>query len=367
MWFLAGFITLAVFCLSSLFWRSRIYWRGKKRQADGIDYEIKLTLDKKQEHVTRVEVGVACGDGISFTLTRERLHDVVAKQVGLIEECQTGDPAFDDTVYIRSDDRVVHRMLQTDRVLRESLLQLIDACPYGLKSVEVYQGRLWMAAKPIGETPEDAEQECARLAPLLNRAAARLLEPTTPATPETQYPFPFRANCIRAISTGLGIRGFFSLFPLYPPPFPFMLNPLAPWIIAVPIGLCVFALLALAALAWLRRSARTHLVLIELFLVGMPGAMLNAYEMAHDFNIDRDRTSPSLSLATVTDLDIDPGGRNTPTRYRVELQGWPTEAARTWLNVESRDYYELQIGSSVAVEQHPGAFGWAWVSGIQLR
>jgi len=365
MWFVTGFITLAVFCITSLFWRQKVSWRGERRHADGIDYEVSLTLIKGR--LDHIRVGISCGDDFSFTLTRERLHDVVSKKIGLVEECQTGDIDFDREVYIRSDDRIVHRLLQTDPTLRAGLLELIDACPYGLKSVEVHNGRLWIEAKPLGDSPEEAEVECARMAPLLKVAAERLKEPQS-AVPESRDPFPFRAACLLAISTGLAINGFLSLFPLEPPPFPALVNPLAPLILAIPIGLCVSALLALAALAWLRRSARTHLVLIEILLAGSAGAVLTAYSEIRDFNIEHDTAAPSMIEASVTKLTT--SGRTWARRgrnYHAELAGWPTATEQASLKIPSRIFNRLQVGQSVAVEQHPGALGWAWVSDFHPR
>ena len=146
------------------------------------------------------------------------------------------------------------------------------------------------------------------------------------------------------------------------------MNPLAPLILAIPIGLCVSALLALAALGWLRRSARTHLVLIEILLAGSAGAVLTAYAEIRNFNIEHDAAAPTMIEASVTQLTT--SGKTWSRRgrnYHAELEGWPTATEQASLKIPPRIFNRLQVGQSVAVEQHPGALGWPWVADFHPR
>src|SRR4051812_33998616 len=108
MWFLFGFITLAAACISSLVWRRKVSWHGTQKQTSVGAYELGLKTYKGKVRTARV--GVACGEGFSFTLTPEDALDRFAKAIDLTEECQTGDSAFDAAIYVVSDDRVLHRM-----------------------------------------------------------------------------------------------------------------------------------------------------------------------------------------------------------------------------------------------------------------
>ena len=49
-------------------------------------------------------LGLPCGSGFSLSLKPEGDLDRWSKAIGLTKECQTGDPAFDDTVYVLSDN-----------------------------------------------------------------------------------------------------------------------------------------------------------------------------------------------------------------------------------------------------------------------
>jgi hypothetical protein len=368
MWFFFGFITLGVFCISSLFWRRQVSWSGKLLQAGQDAFELKLTVSKSK--VRAAKLAVDGGDDFSFTLTPEGGLDRVSKAIGLTRECQTGDVSFDNAVYIRSDDAVLHRMLQTDRALRDDILNLVVDCPamFGaLRSIEVHRGRVWIVAKPLKNDRDEVEEASRRIVPLLKNLAARLSRPQ-PETPESRDPFPLRAACILAISTGLIINGGFEIFRMVGS-FPFMLDPNAPVAWAVLAGLGIVALLVTAALAWLGRSARTHLVLIELVLIGLIGATLTAYTEIHDFNIDLDRAAPVVIPASVGRLYLTyTTNKNTTTTHcQLGLIGWPTPTAVATREIGCDFYEQLRVGQQIGVEQHPGALGWAWVSAFRPR
>jgi hypothetical protein len=368
MWFFFGFITLGVFCVSSLLWRRQVSWSGKLLQAGQDAYELKLSVLKGK--VRAAKLAVDGGDDFSFTLTPEDGLDRLSKAIGLTRECQTGDAAFDDALYICSDDAALHRMLQTDRALRDDILRLVIDCPamFGtLRSIEVHRGRVWIVATPLKTDRDEAEEASRRIVPLLKNLAARLSRPQA-ETPESRDPFPLRAACILAISTGLIINGGFETFRMAGS-FPFMLDPNAPVAWALSAGLGIVALLVVAALAWLGRSARTHLVLIELVLIGLIGATLTAYAEIHDFNIDLDRAAPTVIPASVGRLYLTyTTHKNTTTTHcQLELIGWPTPAAVATREISCDFYAQLRVGQSVAVEQHPGALGWPWVSAFLPR
>jgi hypothetical protein len=128
-------------------------------------------------------------------------------------------------------------------------------------------------------------------------------------------------------------------------------------------------LLVIIALAWLGRSARTHLVLIELVLIGLIGATLTAYTEIHDFNIDLDHAAPVVIPAAVNQLYLTYShSKNTTTTHcQLELRGWPTPTVGATREIGCEFYSQLKIGQPIDVVQHPGALGWAWVSAFRPR
>jgi hypothetical protein len=367
MWFFFGFITLGVFCISSLIWRRKVSWHGDRLRDGGNAYELKLHVTKGR--TTGAKVAVDCGEDFSFTLTPEDALDRFAKAIGLTKECQTGDPAFDTAIYVCSDDPVLHRMLQTDRGFRDDILKLVTDCPalFGkLKSIEVHRGRLWIEATPNHKDRDEAADASHRVVPLLKNLAARLVRPQ--AEPSvSRDPFPFRAACILAVSTGLAINGGLDWVRIVRSS-PFMLEPNLPALWALPVGLAVVALLMIVALAWMGQSARTHLVLIELILVGTIGATLTAYAEIRDFNMDLDHAAPTIIPASVerlyTTVTHRKGG--TKTHCHLELRGWPTPTTLATREIDCGLYRRLELGQQIGVEQHPGALGWPWVSAFRI-
>ena len=111
MWFLFGFITLGAACVSSLLWRRMVSWHGAQAEDAGTPYEYKVSTNKGR--VTGATVGVTCSEGFTFSLKLEGMFDRLSKTIGLTKECQTGDSAFDDEIYVLSDDPVVHRTLRS--------------------------------------------------------------------------------------------------------------------------------------------------------------------------------------------------------------------------------------------------------------
>ena len=77
---------------------------------------------------------------------------------------------------------------------------------------------------------------------------------------------------------------------------------------------------------------------------------------------------PSIIEASVTKLYTSPQTWARRSRnYHAELAGWPTATEQASLKIPSRIFDRLEVGQSVAVEQHPGALGWPWVSDFHPR
>jgi hypothetical protein len=367
MWFLFGFITLGAFCIWSLRRRRDRAWRGEERRAGPHAYELRMTV--KDGSVGHAEIGVRCRAGFSFALTPEDDFDRWGKAIGLTQECQTGDKRFDDAIYVQSGDPALHHLLQSDPRLRDAILTLQAECNRilgGLRAIEVHGGRAWVSTIPRENDVADVEAGSTQLVPTLNAFAERLSRQRIGQAPGRDL-FPLRAACLLAISTGLALYGGVALFLSVPiRPFVVMANPAAPVSLAVPTGICIGALLALAALAWLRRSTRTHLVLLEVIFIGMPGAILTAYDRFHDFNIDLDRDAPAMIEAEITGLHETTAGRRR--RYcHMELSGWPSATRGASVEIPCYRYRRLSVGQRVDMEQHPGALGWPWVSDFHPR
>jgi len=368
MWFLFGFITLAAACVWSLIWRLSAAWHGSAETTGGIAYEYAASVVKSK--VQLIRVGVACGAGFTFTLKPEGGFDRLSKSIGLTKECQTGDAAFDDAIYVLSDDLALHRMLQLDAKLRANITRLTAACNVEgeLKSINAHNGRLWVVVDPITNDKSEAAQVARRIVPALDHLSCDFTVKNGPVR-DARDPFPFRAACLLAVSTGLAINGGFAIVRGTSGTFPFMVDLHAParWALLVALG--ALSLLVAIALAWMGRSACTHLVLVELVLVGSLGAYVTAYAEFRDYNIELDRAPPRMIEASVTRLyDTYTHHKGQETRHcHVEMRGWPIPESWASQEVDCGFQAQLSVGGRVVVEQHQGALGWPWVAAFYAR
>jgi len=369
MWFFFGFITLGAACISALIWRLTVTWHGSTETAHGVTYEYDASTYKGR--VRFIRVGVKCGKAFSFALKPEGSFDRISKAVGLTQECQTGDSAFDEAIYVLSDDLGLHRMLQLDAGLRANVMRLVAACNAEgrLKSIRAHNGRLWVVVDPKTTKKDEAEEVATRIVPALIHLAGDFTAGAGGTVRDGGDPFPFRAACMLAISTGLAINGGVALLRMMPGDAPFMHNAIAPLPGAILIGGVAVAVLIIVTVWVLGRSARAHLVLIELLLVGTFGSVTTAYVELHDFNMEFDR-QVEIRYASVTETydTYTRKRRGGKTRHcHVRMIGWPL-ADRAVSREMSCDFADrLQRGTRLEVQTHPGALGWPWVGAFVIR
>jgi hypothetical protein len=369
MWFLFGFITLIVACISSLIWRRTVSWRGEDKNTQGIAYEYKAS--KTKSRVRLIRVGVTCGLDFSLSLKPEGTFDRWSKVIGLTKECQTGDRAFDDAIYVLSDDLSFHLRLQMDAGLRSNILRLEKACAAAgkLKAIHVYKGRLWVIVDPDTTDEEEAERHGRLIVPALNHLAADFVDKPG-IRPAARDPFPFRAALVLAISTGLAINGGIGLVRAYPGDFPYMLNAFAPLPLAIILGGAGILALVVFALWFMGRSSRAHLVLIELVLVGSFGAVTTAYAELHDYNMEFDAGPPVVHKAQVTNKyeTYTRRRRGGKTRHcHIGLSGWPSETAVSTREMSCGFTERVSIGTVLDIQLRAGALGWPWVADFVIR
>ena len=88
----------------------------------GQPYFKALHYKSKTKIITGFAIGIQLPISVRFHFKTENDTDRFFTHVGLSEEFQTGDAAFDRKVYIACDHPAMHRMLQQDQRLRELLV-----------------------------------------------------------------------------------------------------------------------------------------------------------------------------------------------------------------------------------------------------
>jgi len=123
MWILLRLIAMAIgFAVRRLTWSRK---REDNERIHGIAYSEVTSTHKGR--VTRFELSVPLDTGLVFVFTPEGGMDRFYKKIGLSDELQTGDDAFDQSVYVGSDHPVLLDILRDDPVSREIVAQALAA------------------------------------------------------------------------------------------------------------------------------------------------------------------------------------------------------------------------------------------------
>lgn len=367
MWFALGFVTLIVSV--GYQWWSRWHrgWRGAEEHLGGIPCETKLRSFKGV--VYGLTVGIDAPETFRFELKRERAWDRFFKWTGLTVEHQFGHAGFDPLVFVSSNDQHLLGIFEGNTPLLHAVQRLFAprSDHNWIKRVRCANGKLWMdigTSELNGKSSQKATREAAAaLLPLLQvlRKALDASMSEERQTVRDRYLLPTVA--ILALSSGLAINGVVSWTRSLLASPEFMLD-------AQPLKLCAWALaagivgaLAIASLFFLRGSARVHMVLMEIALVGTFGAVTTASSGLRDANIDFDESLPiqierRLIGKTIHERTSKFGTKSTT--YSLKYRLWTGSGEERGTPVSASTYREASIGDTLQFEQYAGYFGWRW-------
>lgn len=130
-------------------------------------------------------------------------------------------------------------------------------------------------------------------------------------------------------------------------------------------GMGMVALLMFAALVLLGRRASTHLVLLEIFIVGSFGVITTSSQVigylnkSFDYSLPVDYTVKILGKETVS-------GRRT-THYYVRVEDWTHEQGTRCINVTQGFWDRVAIDDKLIITQRLGYFHYRWVEEIRRK
>lgn len=161
------------------------------------------------------------------------------------------------------------------------------------------------------------------------------------------------------VSSGLAINGALQLGRINTLDVPFTIDATELLTTAIPIGLALTALLVVVALFSLGRSARTHMVLVELLVIGMFGTGATTFAALRDANIYYDNSPPAMHDVRVLSKYISRSRRSRS--YYVHLDDWRPTNHRIEVKVSVRTYNLLRIGDTVRLTVREGFLAYPWV------
>lgn len=362
MWFLFGFLTISI-CICVEFWRRHLSRWSPEGVTSGLQY--------KHEHhkgkVTWVYLGVVCPPRPDFSLKRQSWLDNLFKRMGVSNEFETGDSSFDDLIYLLSDNKTLHHALANSSGFRSAVKKIMN---YGIASrleareIHCRNGRLWARFKAGSDYSEGNIAHTAKaLAAEFTALNHSVQEVAAVAGSRWADPFVIKAALLLAISSGVAINGIIQFLRLQFGQIPFTLHYSLIIKDALVYSLVAVLLFALIAIYWLGRSARTHLVLIELMTIGAFGIFLSVATEMRDINMEMDRVLPQTFETPVTQKYITKGRRSSTT-YHVVVKDWRCDCGNYNLRVPESIYYSVSEQGGIQLIQRQGYLGYPWISRV---
>jgi hypothetical protein len=373
MWFLFGFLTLSICVVASYAARQSASWKPDRR--DG-EYEFKLKTNKGK--VVGFLFGVTGVREFDFTAKPETWYDRFFKKLKVSKEIQTGDAAFDDLVYILSDNSLLEKKLVASDAIRnavKSIFHFGQGKKMTVERLECRQGRLWIKCSTKNDSIESNVNELAKpLLPKLFSIAKELNNLDTSGYNRWSDPFVYKSLVVLGVSTGLAVNAGLQLFRTWLGDFPFIVYSKLLFVHSILAGLLIVAALTFFTLWWLKNSSRTHIVLIELLSIGLIGAIGTAFHEMRDANIEWKKSKPEIIVTELQDHYVAKkrrwrfrrGGTIETTHYYFLLKDWNCQCDKTYEKEVSEELYRrLNYYQYVGVVQYPGALGYKWVSDIK--
>jgi hypothetical protein len=367
MWFLFGFITLIAISAYALDARINAPSKGEVKEIGGFVYWYDVIRQKRK--ITRFRLSIKGPEAYDFSFRLETWLDRVFKKIGVCSEFQVGHDDFDRAIYIVSDDRYLCTQLAGNINLVTEILKLFkegETLRRKIRELRCASGYLSVSYKTVDHeyTEHQIFMTAQEAIPALARIGNHLQKVPMNVKSKWRDPFIIKAAIILATSTGLAITGVAHSIRIYWTKIPFTVDADLLWRDSVLVGLTVVAALIAATIIFLGRSARTHLVLIELLFIGTFGAVATSFAELRDINMEFDASPDSVYAVKLVDT-YRKGGRHP--RYYVILEDWTKEGARQKIRVSSGFFYEAVKGEMITIRQKPGFFGYRWVDVMEKQ
>lgn len=370
MWFVFGFVTLISFSVYLGHKRYTARWKGTPSVL-GLPYEYAYQ-HQKNGRTPSFMVAVKAPNEFDFVFKRESTYDRICKFLGLSVEHQVGEASFDKLVYIVSNDGHLMDELLTQDQVKERVLALFQLDMYEcvVTQIRCAHGRLWATVK-VGKQFQHASdfkylnKVQDRVATMLQPLGDLLHGARPPTQAKLRDRFIVRAAIVLACSTGLVANGLSHLLRIFLLTDDFTIDVAQLWWYAAYGGGALVVLMVFLALALLGRSARAHLVLVELVLVGSIGAVTTVFAELRDLNTEADSSAAVLVTSPVLGKTVS-RSRKSGTHYYVQVADWVDSGTLRKVKVSSDFYDQAQVGASIAFRQRAGFLGIRWVESYRL-
>lgn len=366
MWFVFGFITVLIFFIYFFQKKINARWKGDFAFSNGVPYQFEV-IKTKFKTTALIKIGISSKDGYDFLFKKESRIDRFFKFIGLSVEYQVKNKEFDELVYVASDNAFFHRQI-TDKIeIKDAVVQIFKIVANfdcSLKEIRAQGGQLWVRIKTKkGFEKNNSISLYSEIVSQLSRISGALVE--LPENPHEflKDPFVFKAAIILALSTALFINGMIQLFRIEVLKVPFTIDASSMALDSMLIGSIVILILIALSILLLRRSARVHLIIIELVLVGYLGAVSSSFAELRDINMELDGSKGTAYQVNILNKTSTRGRRSSS--YYVYVHNWNSKSRDLKVEVSSGFYNTVSVGDQLLFVQKEGYLGYKWVERIE--
>jgi len=324
----------------------------ESRRLGTTDYEVfyQTPIAGKNGRASMLFVRIPAATPTTVHFTAEKWLDRLGKFLRIARETQTGDPAFDDAVYVRAPSEEYASQYLADPDKRVGVALLLKSGFGDIRLTGDTIEAAWNSFDPVKNDRDGLAEEAA--------GALRVLASRLPVVADdfrTPTDFSFIAYVALWVVTGFFAATAIALF-LYPPIrggdlFRAGLGAFA-W---------EFLVLAVFAGALLRGTSVSHdrwflLVGIGFFLIG-----LGSFGSLAAGNALLDTAPHEERVAPIINKRLSRSNRGGTTYYAI-VQSWDKPGETVEFSVSSNDYNQIAPGRSrMLLAIGPGRFGVPWV------
>lgn len=360
MWFLLGIISISI-CVCFEYWRRHLAKWKPEGNCYGLEYRHAVYKSK----IKSLYLGINCIDTVNFSIKRQSWLDNVFKSIGVSNEFETKDPEFDNSFYLIADNQALQDFIASSDIFRlaiENIMRRERLNGLKPKAIHCRNGRIWCVFSVSGSYERTEIEKVSHSLQRYFSDAASSLNKALFVKARRLDPFVVKAALFLAISSGVAINGVVQWVRSSLGHFPLVLENTQIYYDALKYSVIIVLILLATALFSLRRSARTHIVLLELLIVGSIGIFLSTAIEMRDINMEWDRSPPQLhTVDVINKYESKSGRRRKRTHYYVVVKDWRCDCGNYRLGVP-RNIYHAIGGNSVGIIQRPGYLGYPWIS-----
>ncbi|RDE19031.1 hypothetical protein DV711_15660 [Motiliproteus coralliicola] len=364
MWFSFGIISLVSFSIFFTYKKINASWKGESHKIKDTPYKFKMLRSKYRN--TGVLIGIDANKRFDYIFKREGWVDRLCKSIGLIVEYQVGNKEFDDLVFIASDSTSLHDQMSKNDELISAVLNIFSAVngyTFFVDQIRHNSGSLWVKLGSHSEfDQQDVKKLSLELVPLLRKLSGQIDLIPGKAKPLWKTPHLYKPAILLGISTALAINGYIQLQLLRFSDREFIVDGPLLTDHTIIVGVGVLLLLLAMTFILLGRSAKTHLVLFEVLLLGGIGSLMTVHAELRHINLEYDRSQPIAYEVSI--LEKKKVSTRRRTSYYLYTEDWTNDSIKRKIHVPYRTYSEASINDRLILCQKEGALGYRWLSEI---